>query len=249
MALATLILGGFTGLPAAEENETGPGGDFTPPVPIHRVSPRHPPELMAQLINGSASVECAIEADGSVKSVKLLSATHQEFGLAALDAVREWTFEPARRDGQPVAVNLHIPFDFKMTNEQVVEMAVKRPVYQEIPDLIIAAQEMPAWPTPRAVVLPRYPNSLVGTGKYGKAVVSIVINKEGQVMNPRIVKATYPEFILPALVTAARLRFRPQVMANGERIHVSMEIQFDFVSPDGRRRSNAVTTRIEKKPK
>jgi len=202
-----------------------------PPTPTKRIVPVYPAELQKNFINGRALLECQVTETGEVGEIKIVSATHPEFGVAAEEALRQWEFRPGERGGRPATMRLQIPFDFTLTTEQIIEMAMKRPVFQEIKDVTVSAREMPSWPRPLQYLLPRYPESLKGSGKYGKAVVSIVINKDGKVMNPKIVKATYPEFELPALVTAARLEFPPQVMANNERIYVSMDIQFDF-KPD-----------------
>lgn len=224
LALAVLFASGGA-LPAAEPAaETA----LKNPVPTKRIAPAHPPELVKNMVSGRAVVECLVTDTGAVRDVKVLTASRPEFGQAAEEAVRQWEFQPGEKGGRPVAVRLQIPIEFTLTAEQIIEAALGRPVFQEITDLIIPAREMPSWPRPVEFLLPRYPESLKGSGKYGKAVVSIVINKEGKVMNPKIVKATYPEFMLPALAAAARLEFPPQVMANNERVNVSMDIQFDY---------------------
>jgi TonB family protein len=221
---ALLLLAGAA-LPAAE---TAVKPVIKPPAPIHRVSPVHPLELKNKFIAGQAVVSCLITEAGAVEEVKVVSATMPEFGQAAEEALRQWTFQPGEKDGQPVAIRITVPFDFALTNDWIIETLMQRPVFQEIHEDIISAQELPAYPRPLNYLLPRYPESLRGSGKYGKAVVSIVINKEGRVMNPKIVKSTYPEFVLPALAAAAKLEFPPQVMANREHIYVSMNVQFDF---------------------
>ena len=224
LTIAALLAVGAA-LPAAE---TVDESKLKYPTPIKRVSPAHPPEMLKKFKNGRAIVECLITETGEIHELKIVTADEPEFGEAAMEAVRQWEFRPGEKAGKPVAVRLQIPFEFVLTAEQIIESAVRRRVFQEIHELIVPAQEMPSWPRPLEYLLPRYPESLKGSGKYGKAVVSIVINKEGKVMNPKIVKATYPEFMLPALAAAARLEFPPQVMANNQHIHVSMDIQFDF---------------------
>jgi len=240
LALAAL----FTVAVCLAADEPANSAKVTPPVPTKRVKPVHPAELLKKMVNGQALLECVVTETGAVKEVKTLTATEPEFGQAAEDALWQWEFRPGEKDGRPVAVRLEIPFDFRLTIEQIIEMALKRPVYQEIKDLIVPAKELPSWPRPLQFLLPRYPENLKGSGKYGKAVVSLVIDKEGKVLNPTIVKVTYPEFILPALATAARLEFPPQVMANGVHIYVSMDIQFDFKAEDAR-----LQTKEKEKPK
>ena len=228
LVLAVLLASGAVLFAA----ETPGGSKVKAPVVTKRVMPVHPLELQKQMKNGEALVECVVSETGSLQEIKVLSATLPEFGQAAVEALKQWEFQPGEVDGHPTLVRLQIPFDFRLTMEQVIETALRRTVFQEIKDLIVPAKELPSWPRPVQFLLPKYPESLKGSGKYGKAVVSIVINKEGKVMNPSIVKTTYPEFILPALATAARLEFPPQVMANNVHIYVSMDIQFDFKSDD-----------------
>lgn len=222
-------------LPAAE---TAVEPSSKAPVATKRVVPVHPEELYKKLINGRAIVELLVSETGTVQEVKIVSASLPEFGQAAADAVRQWEFQPGEKNGLPVAVRLQIPFEFTLTAQQIIERVAQRQVFLEINDVIIPAKEMPSWPRPLEYLLPRYPESLKGSGKYGKAVVSIIINKEGRVVNPKLVKATYPEFILPALAAAAQLQFPPPVMANNERIHVSMDIQFDFKPEQAKAKPN-----------
>jgi len=207
---------------------------ITPPTPLKRVMPVHPFEAQNNAANGEAVLECLVTETGAVMAVQVVSASQPEFGRAAEIALQQWEFKPGEKNGHPMAMRVQVPFEFKPTLEQLLESKLKRPVFQKITGTVISARELPAWPRPLEYFLPRYPESLKGSGKYGKAVVSIIINKEGKVMNPTIVKATYPEFVVPSLITAARLEFPPQVMANNERIYVSMDIQFDF-KPDGDR--------------
>lgn len=227
LVLAVLLLA-EPALTAAEPAAHAAAPKVQSPIVVKQVAPVHPPEMQKKFRNGQAVIECVITDTGAVQDVKVVSASEPEFGQAAADAVQQWEFRPGEKAGQPVVVRLQIPFDFRLTQEQVIEAAVDRPVFVEITDVVIPAREMPSWPTPKNFLVPRYPESLKGSGKYGKAVVSITINKEGKVVNPKLVKATYPEFVLPSLVTAANLQFPPQIMANNERIHVSMDIQFDF---------------------
>lgn len=227
LVLAALLLAAPT-LTAAEPAAEAAALKVKAPIVVKQVAPVHPPGLQKKMRNGSAVIECLITDTGAVQDVKVASASEPEFGQAAEAAIRQWEFRPGEKAGQPVAVRLQIPFDFRLTPEQVIEAALNRPVFLDITGVVIPARELPSWPRPITFLLPRYPESLKGSGKYGKAVVSIIINKEGRVLNPKLVKASYPEFVLPSLVTAAKLEFPPQVMANNERIYVSMDLQFDF---------------------
>lgn len=211
--------------------QDAPPGTAAPPKPavVRRVMPHHPPELKQKLVNGTAVLEASVDSSGAVTNVEVVAESHAGFGAAAADALRQWEFAPGSPDAKPVRVR--VPFEFRLSAEQVLETVAGRTVYQEIQETVIPAAQLPSWPRPLQFYLPRYPPELEGTGKYGKAVINITIDKEGRVINPRLVKATYPEFALPALITATKLQFPPQVMANQEKIYVTMDLQFDFKAP------------------
>lgn len=222
--------------PAADAAASpAPPGKTVAPVPIRTVAPDHPPELRQKLINGEALLEFLVDTGGEVRDVKIVSETHEGFGAAAEEAVLQWKFKPGTSDGQPKAVRIVLPFEFRLSADQVLTTLAGRQIFAEITETVIPAQQMPEWPQPLEYYVPRYPPELVGSGKYGKAVINITIDKEGRVMNPRLVKATYPEFIMPSLATAAKLRFPPQEMADGKKIYVNMDIQFDFQAPPAKK--------------
>lgn len=213
-------------------------GSRSAPVPIRKVVPVHPEDLLKKLINGEAEVDCLVTAEGKVTDTSVISATQPQFGAAAAEAARQWEFKPGERDGSPAAMHVRIPFVFEISTDQALEVLAGHPLHEDIKETIVPAAQLPAWPSPRKILMPRYPASLRGSGKYGKAVVSIVINKEGKVIEPRIVKYTYPEFIWPALVTAASLEFTP-IRADKTPIYVSMELQYDFKAEAAKPKADA----------
>lgn len=228
MGLSVVCIGG-----SAAEPATG----SVAPVAMRRVSPDFPPELKKETMKGTVLLECLVGTDGKADQIHLADATHPAFGQAAAEALQQWEFTPGTVNGQPAPMRIRVPFEFQLSPEQILEEVAGRPVFMEVRETVIPAMQLPAWPRPKNFYIPRYPPELEGTGKYGKAVVNITIDKEGKVINPRVVKATYPEFVVPALVTAMKLEFPPQVMANRQVIYVNMDIQFDFKVPDKEQRA------------
>ena len=204
------------------------------PVIMRTVAPHHPPTLREKLTNGEAEIECLIGENGQILEATIASATQPEFGEAALGAVRQWQFKAGEREGHPAVMRVKIPISFELSREAMLESLARRPVFMEISETIVKAEQLPAWPMPSKYPQPAYPKELRGSGKRGKAVVAIVITKEGRVINPKIIKSSYPEFILPSLVAALALEFPPQRMANKEAMYVSMEVQYDFVAEGGK---------------
>lgn len=85
-----------------------------PPLPVFKASvrdprfarnfqPDYPPGLLLKELEGTATVKVLIGADGRVRQVIVLRATHPDFGKATeKQALREWRFKPATRDGVAV---------------------------------------------------------------------------------------------------------------------------------------------------
>lgn len=216
----------------------GPGGVLraerrTAPEPVKTVAPQHPPELFAAGVAGDVEIECHVGSDGKVGDVRVVSASRPEFAEAAVAAVRQWQFKPGSRDGEPVAMRVTIPFNFQLPSGDPLEAFAKRKLFVKVEGEVVPAERLPNWPMPKQLLTPNYPTELRGSGKRGKAVVSIIIDREGKVVNPKLVKATWPEFERPALAAAVSLEFPPQLGPDKKPVNVSMDLQFDF-RDDGR---------------
>jgi TonB family protein len=93
-------------LGALPKDVAGPSEDVA--FPLTMVMPRFPPTARA---GGQVLVEARIAPDGSVGDVKILQA-QPPFESAALDALSQWTFKPARRAGAPIPSMVYIVFGF-----------------------------------------------------------------------------------------------------------------------------------------
>lgn len=231
---------------AARADETAPR--TTNPVPVKTVMPEHPEQFRAEGKVGEAAIECLVTAEGKVGEAHVASASDPAFGEAALVAVRQWEFKPAERDGVAVPVRVTIPFRFDSPLSDPLEAFAKRRLFVELEGEVVPAERMPAWPMPKQLLSPNYPPDLRGSGNRGKAVVSVVIDREGRVMNPRLVKATWPEFGPPALATAVSLVFPPQLGPEKKPVNVSMDLQFDFRDDGGRKKAPPKPAALEPDP-
>ena len=60
-------------------------------------------------------VRVEVGADGVPTSVEVAQRSgSRDLDRAAVNAVRQWRFQPAQRDGQAVAGAVTVPIDFKM---------------------------------------------------------------------------------------------------------------------------------------
>jgi protein TonB len=65
-------------------------------------------------VEGEVVLEIVVRRDGSVGSVKILDGLEPELDQRAVQAVRQWRFEPARRLGAPVDVIVEVAVEFRL---------------------------------------------------------------------------------------------------------------------------------------
>jgi TonB family protein len=79
------------------------------------VTPEYPEFAKSAKISGAVVVDAEIDAAGNVRSVKVISGPPL-LQRAAVDAVCQRKYEPARLDGQPIAVHLRLTQIFTSTS-------------------------------------------------------------------------------------------------------------------------------------
>ena len=79
------------------------------------MKPRYPESARRQGVEGTVLLKMRITEQGRVEDVQVeRSAGHPDLDQSAMEAVQRWRFEPARRSGEPVAVWVLIPVEFKL---------------------------------------------------------------------------------------------------------------------------------------
>ncbi|HEX6097102.1 MAG TPA: M56 family metallopeptidase [Thermoanaerobaculia bacterium] len=86
--------------------------NLTPPKPVHKVDAVYTSEAKAARIAGVVIVKVTIDAQGNVTDARVLKDLPLGLGQAAVDAVRQWKFEPATLDGKPVATDFNLTVRF-----------------------------------------------------------------------------------------------------------------------------------------
>lgn len=94
------------------------GGDIQHPRAITRVPPAYTEEAKEKRIQGVAILQAIIDTEGRIEDVKVLKGLPHGLTEAAVEAVRQWRFEPARDgDGQPVPVYYNLTINFRLDND------------------------------------------------------------------------------------------------------------------------------------
>ena len=87
---------------------------ITPPVVVQRVEPDYPEAYRRAGISGIVILELAIDENGQTENFAILKGLGPALDMAALDAVRKWTFRPATRYDKPIPVLFHLTINFKL---------------------------------------------------------------------------------------------------------------------------------------
>jgi protein TonB len=104
-----------TAAPVAERpSPVRVGGSILEPRKVKNVSPFYPAAARAARVQGIVILECTIGRDGRVGSVKVLRGVPL-LDAAAVEAVRQWVYEPTVLGGVPVPVIMTVTVNFKLS--------------------------------------------------------------------------------------------------------------------------------------
>ena len=80
---------------------------------IHRVEPEYPPEARTQHIQGAVVLDVQIGGDGAVHNIAVVEG-NSLLAEAAVQAVRQWRYQPFSVDGQSVEMQTRITIRFTL---------------------------------------------------------------------------------------------------------------------------------------
>ena len=89
-----------------------PVAEISQPTATRKVDPAYPLQLMKQNVSGTVILYAVIHADGTVGNVRILRGVDDRLDRYASEAVAQWKFDPATKNGAPVDVEatFHVPF-------------------------------------------------------------------------------------------------------------------------------------------
>lgn len=85
-----------------------------PPEPVERVDAVYPPEALSARQEATVVLLVSVAADGTVTEATVAESGGEAFDQAAVAAIRQWRFRPARRGNEAVASRIRVPFRFAL---------------------------------------------------------------------------------------------------------------------------------------
>ena len=90
--------------------EIGPG--VTPPRVVKQVNPQYSESSKGVRVTGTITIQVIVSSQGMPKDPRIIHGIDEEVDPAALEALKQWRFAPAKKDSKPVAVRAVIEVNF-----------------------------------------------------------------------------------------------------------------------------------------
>jgi len=90
------------------------GGGVSAPRPLFTPDPEYSEEARKAKYQGTCVLWMVVGADGRPREVRVARGLGMGLDEKAMQAVKQWKFEPAMKDGHPVAVQMNVEVSFRL---------------------------------------------------------------------------------------------------------------------------------------
>jgi TonB family protein len=208
-----------------------PSNGVPPGIPVPRVVsqtfPVYPRALRASGLRGEVLVDFIVDIGGRVTNAFVVHTLNPAFDEPALDAVRQWKFEPGRTNGVPVPVHMQVPVIFQLPDLRDggdSGVSIER---RGSPDDLPPEYRYDVAPKPRSRMVPVYPYALLRDGTKGSATIRFLIGENGHVLLADVLKTTNLEFGAALLAAVEHFEFDPAKKA-GKPTRTILSYEFEF---------------------
>jgi TonB family protein len=198
------------------------------PKVIRRVPPVYPAGLKEKGIGGTVMLDAVIGADGTPKNLRVVNDNvDSQLAAAAIEAVKQWRYEPAIVNGLASEARISIPLTFtaSVTGAGQEPPAATPPEPTPNPDRIrmggaVMQQKL------ESQTKPMYPPLAREARIAGVVILEAVVGKEGNVQEVRVVSG-HPLLQQSAVDAVSQWRYQPTLL-NGVPMEVVTTITVTF---------------------
>jgi TonB family protein len=87
---------------------------MTPPKPLQSPQPEYSEEARIAKIQGTVYISLEVGPDGLARNIQVLQGIGLGLDESAVEAIRQWIFQPGTKDGQPVTVAASVEVNFRL---------------------------------------------------------------------------------------------------------------------------------------
>lgn len=218
----------------------------------HMVDPVNPTEA-GKRIEGAVVLQAIIGKSGSVENLQVISG-HPMLVTAAIDAVKQWKYQPYLLNGEPVEVETLITLNFKNGDKTVSGVVGNTPGVATpggsggsgpIVGRIVSTLPADFKPAPgqrirvsskvsqgllEKKVDPQYPPDAKAQHIQGIVLLQVKIDKEGNVYDVQLISG-HPQLAPAAVEAVKQWKYKPYLL-NGNPVDVETQITVNFTLAD-----------------
>ena len=100
----------------AQQDDTiyKPGDGVSAPKLVTDLKPSYPADAVRRRVSGTVLLQCVVDRDGVPTNVEVVRPLDEDLDQAGLEALRRWRFEPGRKDGKTVLVQIQVEMAFSI---------------------------------------------------------------------------------------------------------------------------------------
>lgn len=210
------VLGGVVG---GVEAPVRAVGEVKPPRLVKKVDPVYPKEARKKRIEGVVILEATTDGEGNVVKAQVLRSKGPLLDQAAIDAVRQWKYEPFYIKGKPHGLVFTVTVRFRLKEKDTGEFDKGA----------VQAGEDKAIKPPKLIekMDPVYPEEARQSRVQGVVVLRVRINKEGLVKRIMIMRSENGLLNKPAMDAVRQWKYEP-LLIDGEPTPVVFNVTVTF---------------------
>lgn len=213
-------------MPVQEQEKKPPVravGDVKPPKLIKKVDPVYPEDARKEGIEGAVIIEATTDIYGRVVDTKVLRSV-PELDKAAMDAIKQWVYEPIIIDGEPNGVIFTVTCVFKLKDKAEKDKADAEKEKSEKPPVRATGEIKP----PKLIkkVDPVYPEDARKEGIEGAVIIEATTDIYGRVVKTKVLRSV-PELDEAAMDAVKQWIYEP-IIIKGEPNGVIFTVTLTF---------------------
>ena len=91
-----------------------PRGSVTAPSVIYKRNPGYTEEARRAKLSGSVTLKLVVDKEGMPEDIRVVQSLGMGLDEKAIEAVRQWRFQPGQKDGKPVNEIVRVQVNFKL---------------------------------------------------------------------------------------------------------------------------------------
>lgn len=192
-------------------------GEIKPPKPIKKVEPVYPEVARKAKVEGVVILNVRTDEYGRVVRVKVLRGKAPLLNDAAIDAVKQWIYEPFILNGKPRQVVFTATVQFKLKQEKDKDAAKGE----------VEVKSTLEPPKPIKKVDPVYPEVARKSGIEGVVILEVTTDKKGNVERVVVLKSQSSMLNQAAVAAVKQWKFEP-FYSKGEHVPIVFTVTVMF---------------------